>query len=135
MSAGASSRPEAGAGAGPRCAERVALFVERSNGQVVLGPPKSKARTRVVGIPKAIKPVLAEHLSLFVGAAPGALLFPGAKGGPLRQGNFNKQSAWPHAAVAIGAEGLHFHDLRHTGERDRGRQPRGTAPPDGPDGS
>jgi hypothetical protein len=24
-------------------------------------------------------------------------------------------SAWPHAVRAIGAEGLHFHDLRHTG--------------------
>ena len=24
-------------------------------------------------------------------------------------------SAWPHAVRAVGAEGLHFHDLRHTG--------------------
>lgn len=24
-------------------------------------------------------------------------------------------SAWPQAVKAIGAEGLHFHDLRHTG--------------------
>ena len=24
-------------------------------------------------------------------------------------------SAWPHAAQTIGAKGLHFHDLRHTG--------------------
>ena len=24
-------------------------------------------------------------------------------------------TAWPHAIRAIGAEGLHFHDLRHTG--------------------
>jgi integrase len=24
-------------------------------------------------------------------------------------------SAWPYAVRAIGAEGLHFHDLRHTG--------------------
>src|SRR5215468_3896139 len=29
--------------------------------------------------------------------------------------NFTKLSGWPHAARAIGAEGLHFHDLRHTG--------------------
>jgi Phage integrase family len=92
-----------------------ASFAERSNGQIVLGPPKSKAGTRVIGIPKVIRPVLGEHLSMFVGAAAGALLFPGAKGGPLRRGNFNKQSGWPHAAVTIGAEGLHFHDLRHTG--------------------
>jgi hypothetical protein len=44
-----------------------------------------------------------------------ALVFPGAKGGPLRLSNFNKMSAWPHAAQTIGAQGLHFHDLRHTG--------------------
>ena len=31
------------------------------------------------------------------------------------RGNFNKLSGWPHAVGAIGAEGLHFHDLRHTG--------------------
>jgi hypothetical protein len=34
---------------------------------------------------------------------------------PLRRSNFNKMSAWPHAFRAIGAEGLHFHDLRHAG--------------------
>ena len=53
---------------------------------------------------------------MFVRPTSGALLFPGAKGGPLRRGNFNKQSGWPHAVAAIGAEGLHFHDLRHTGK-------------------
>ena len=56
-----------------------------------------------------------EHLSLFVGPEADALVFPGVKGGPLRRSNFNKMSAWPHAVRAIGAEGLHFHDLRHTG--------------------
>ena len=40
---------------------------------------------------------------------------PGAKGGPLRRGNFNKLSAWPQAVESIGMPGLHFHDLRHTG--------------------
>jgi integrase len=92
-----------------------ASFVERSNGQILLGPPKSKAGMRVFGIPKVIRPVLHEHLSLFAGPESGALVFPGAKGGPLRRGNFNKLSGWPHAVQAIGAEGLHFHDLRHTG--------------------
>jgi integrase len=42
-------------------------------------------------------------------------LFTGVKGGPLRRSNFNKMSPWPHAVRAAGAEGLHFHDLRHTG--------------------
>jgi Phage integrase family len=35
--------------------------------------------------------------------------------GRLRRGNFNKMSAWPYAVRSIGAESLHFHDLRHTG--------------------
>ncbi|HEX6527050.1 MAG TPA: tyrosine-type recombinase/integrase, partial [Streptosporangiaceae bacterium] len=50
-----------------------------------------------------------------VGPKPGDLLFTGVKGGPLRRSNFNKMSSWPHAVRTIGAEGLHFHDLRHTG--------------------
>ena len=92
-----------------------AAFAERSTGELVLGPPKSRAGRRIVGIPASIIPALREHLALFVGPEAGALVFPGAKGGPLRRSNFNKMSAWPHAVRAIGAEGLHFHDLRHTG--------------------
>ena len=90
-------------------------FVERSTGEILLGPPKSRAGRRVVGIPQAIIPVLREHLSIFVKDGPGALVFPGVMGGPLRRGNFNKMSAWPYAVKSIDAEGLHFHDLRHTG--------------------
>jgi integrase len=36
---------------------------------------------------------------------------------PQRRSNFNKMSAWPYAAECIGAEGLHVHDLRHTGNQ------------------
>jgi integrase len=89
--------------------------VERSTGEILLGPPKSRAGRRIVGIPQAIIPLLRDHLSTFVKDEPGALVFPGVMGGPLRRGNFNKMSAWPYAVRAIGAEGLHFHDLRHTG--------------------
>jgi integrase len=92
-----------------------AAFIERSTGEILLGPPKSRAGRRVVGIPQAIIPVLREHLAVFVKAEPGALVFPGVMGGPLRRGNFNKMAAWPYAVRSIGAEGLHFHDLRHTG--------------------
>lgn len=69
----------------------------------------------MVGIPAVIVPVLREHLAVFAEDDPGALVFPGAKGGPLRRGNFNKMSAWPHAVESLGLPGLHFHDLRHTG--------------------
>jgi integrase len=92
-----------------------AAYVERSTGEMVLGPPKSRAGRRIIGIPDAIIPALREHLAAFVKEQPTALVFPGQMGGPLRRGNFNKMSGWPHAVRAIGMEGLHFHDLRHAG--------------------
>ena len=94
-----------------------AAYVERSTGEMLIGPPKSKAGRRFVGIPAAIIPDLAQHLAIYVKDEPGALAFPGAKGGPIRRGNFNKMSAWPQAVAAIGMPGLHFHDLRHTGNQ------------------
>jgi len=42
-------------------------------------------------------------------------MFPSAKGAPLRRSNFNRMSGWPRAVQAAGLEGVHFHDLRHTG--------------------
>ena len=94
-----------------------AAFTQRRSysSAIILGPPKSRAGRRVVGIPKAIIPVLEQHMSQFVGAEPSALLFCGVQGGPWSRSNFNKMSGWPSAVRSIGAEGLHFHDLRHTG--------------------
>ena len=92
-------------------------YVERSTGEMLLGPPKSKAGRRIVGIPAAIVPDLTAHLAIYAKDEPGALVFPGAKGGPIRRGNFNKMSAWPQAVASIGMPGLHFHDLRHTGNQ------------------
>jgi integrase len=70
---------------------------------------------RVVGIPSVILPARTEHLAAFSAPGPDGLVFPGPKGGPLRRGNFNRQAAWPQAIAAIGVKGLHFHDLRHSG--------------------
>jgi integrase len=92
-----------------------AAYIERSTGEMLLGPPKSEAGRRVVGVPDAIIPAVRDHLAVYVQDDPGALIFPGAKGGPLRRGNFNRMSAWPHAVRSLGVTGLHFHDLRHTG--------------------
>jgi integrase len=94
-----------------------AAYVERSTGEMLIGPPKSKAGRRTVGIPAAIIPDLTQHLAIYVKDEPGALVFPGVMGGPLRRCNFNKMSAWPQAVESIGMSGLHFHDLRHTGNQ------------------
>ncbi len=60
-----------------------AAFTQRRSysSAIILGPPKSRAGRRVVGIPKAIIPVLEQHMSEFVGPEPGALVFCGVQGG------------------------------------------------------
>ena len=79
----------------------------------------------MAGIPEVIVPALRKHLAVFAKDDPGALAFPGAMGGPLRRGNFNKMSAWPHAVASIGMPGLHVHDLRHTGNQFAARSGAG----------
>ncbi len=89
-------------------------YVELS-GQLVLGPPKSRAGTRSVAIPAAIVSALRDHLDSYVGRDGTALVFTGPRGGILRRGNFRRGSGWAKATASVGVPGLHFHDLRHTG--------------------
>ena len=60
-------------------------------------------------------PELRKHLDAYTGPDSTALVFTGQRGGVLRRGNFRKASGWSAAVAAIGLPGLHFHDLRHTG--------------------
>ena len=94
-----------------------ASYVERSTGEMLIGPPKSKAGRRSVGIPRLSSQCSASTWPSSPRTSPVRWSSPGAKGGPLRRGNFNKMSAWPHAVESIGMTGLHFHDLRHTGNQ------------------
>jgi integrase len=68
-----------------------------------------------VGIPKTITPALQEHFDSYVGTEATSLVFTGPRGGVLRRGNFRRGSGWAKAVAALGVPGLHFHDLRHTG--------------------
>jgi integrase len=69
----------------------------------------------VVGIPRSVVAPLREHLAAYVGADSAALVFTGPRGGVLRRGNFRRGSGWAAAVAKLGVPGLHFHDLRHTG--------------------
>jgi integrase len=42
-------------------------------------------------------------------------MFTGERRNPIRSGNRNLLTGWKDAVTAIGRPGLHFHDLRHTG--------------------
>jgi integrase len=82
-----------------------------SSGEHVIGPPKSDAGIRTVALPREVVDVLADHLERFVGPAPSAWVFTGAKGGPLREAVW--QQEWERARETVGLPDLHFHDLRH----------------------
>jgi integrase len=61
-------------------------------------------------VPGASRPV-----SIRATPYPAALVFTGPLGGVLRRGNFRRDSGWLAAVSKLGIPGLHFHDLRHTG--------------------
>ncbi|MEV0973318.1 hypothetical protein [Microtetraspora glauca] len=56
----------------------------------------------MVGIPKSIVSALREHIATYVQDEPGALLFPGAKGEPLRRSGFNTRTRWVDVVKEIG---------------------------------
>lgn len=82
---------------------------------MVLGPPKSRAGLRTVSLPALVLSELSAHLQTHVESGPAAFLFTGPTGRPIRRGNFNPLVRWSDAVRALGREGLHMHDLRHTG--------------------
>jgi integrase len=90
-------------------------YVEQRGVGLILGPPKSRAGVRVVALPAVVLPMVRTHLAGHVPDRPDALVFTSPTGQPIWRGNFNKLAKWPTAVAAVGMPGLHFHDLRHTG--------------------
>ncbi|GGJ88977.1 putative prophage phiRv2 integrase [Pilimelia anulata] len=82
---------------------------------LVLSSPKSRAGTRNVALPPSVLPALRDHFSSFVDEQDDALVFTNESGRPIWRGNFNKLVAWMPTVTRLGVPGLHFHDLRHTG--------------------
>ena len=78
-------------------------------------PPKSAAGVRIVALPSAIFSAVREYLDGGDGQPHDAPLFTGTRGGTLRRSNFRRDVSWSAAVASVGAPGLHFHDLRHTG--------------------
>ncbi|MGH3731244.1 MAG: tyrosine-type recombinase/integrase [Micromonosporaceae bacterium] len=82
---------------------------------LTVGPPKSRAGARTVSIPPSLVPVLVQHMDAHVGPGADAFVFTTETGKLIWRGTFNKLVGWRAAVEKIGAPGLHFHDLRHTG--------------------
>ena len=78
------------------------------------GPPKSRAGRRIVAFPNLITPDLSQHLEALPMDAQ--LVFASSTGTPLAHSNFRRR-VWLPALDAAGLPGIHFHDLRHTGNQ------------------
>ncbi|MEU9001291.1 tyrosine-type recombinase/integrase [Streptomyces sp. NPDC048551] len=86
---------------------------ELNNGQREIKAPKSAAGKRTVAIPAAILSEIRVHLDLYAEHGADGRVFVGAKGATPRRNHFNR--LWHKACLDAGIKGLHFHDLRHTG--------------------
>ena len=90
----------------------VQSLVERDDGSLAIGPPKSEAGRRVFAVPAVLVPELQGPPRLLRRSRRRALVFVGAKGALLRRANWS--TMWREATRTVGVEGLRFHDLRHT---------------------
>lgn len=89
-------------------------LTEVRDGGHIFGPPKSAAGFRVVAFPVFVLPDVVTHLDQFTASGDDALVFTSPAGTPLRHSNFRRR-AWASAIKGAGLNGIHFHDLRHTG--------------------
>jgi integrase len=90
----------------------VAEVVTEMHGHLYLGPPKTTAGRRRVGLPRVVVEALQDHLA-GRSVEPDGFVFARSNGGPLRTANFRTR-VWRPATRAAGLEGLRIHDLRHT---------------------
>lgn len=86
---------------------------ELDNGQREIKAPKSAAGKRTVSLPAAIVPDIREYLARYVEPGADGRVFVGAQGAIPRRDHFDRLRR--RACGDAGVKGLHFHDLRHTG--------------------
>src|SRR4030095_16310993 len=85
-----------------RGAVQVAEIVVEVQGVLHIGPPKTRASRRTVGLPRFVVAELAAHLP--TPAPPDAFVFTAPKGGPLRVTAFRAR-VWRPATRAAGLDG------------------------------
>jgi integrase len=89
----------------------VAEIVVEVRGVLHIGPPKTRASRRTVGLPSFVAEELAAHLT--GPGDPESFVFTAPHGGPLRVTGFRAR-VWRPATRKVGLDGLRIHDLRHT---------------------
>jgi integrase len=89
----------------------MAEIVVEVQGELFMGPPKTRAGRRIVTLPRAVVEELADHLGPV--GDPDAHVFTADEGGVLRPSNV-RVKVWLPAVRAAGLAPLRPHDLRHT---------------------
>jgi integrase len=89
---------------------QVAETLVEVRGQLLFGPPKTKAGRRSLTLPRAVAQELVAHLEAWGGPD---LVFTAPEGGPLRVGQW-RQRFWKKAVEKAGLDGFTPHGLRHT---------------------
>jgi integrase len=87
---------------------------ELNSGELVIGPPKTAAGIRTLELPAFLLPEIEAHIGQWSAPGPGGRVFPGERGGALREWTVYKH--WNRARTKVEGlpEGFRFHDLRHT---------------------
>jgi integrase len=89
----------------------VAEIITEVSGRLHVGPPKTRASRRMIGLPRFVVRELEAHLASK--NDPDSYVFTAPRGGPLRIIAFRNR-IWRPATKAAGLEELRIHDLRHT---------------------
>ncbi len=89
--------------------------VELPTGELRIGPPKTESGRRDIEVPSLIWKDLQLHLDVYVKPSNDAFVFTGPKGAMLRRSNYQRTWRKGLAKAGLTDRGLHFHDLRHTG--------------------
>ena len=93
---------------------RIERSVVEVGQRLVTKQPKTAAGVRVVAVPMWLVPELRKHLDAYSELGEQGRVFVGSRGATPFRGNFAR--TWRRAKVEAGVQlGLHFHDLRHTG--------------------
>ena len=92
---------------------RVERAVTEIGVRQVVKRPKTAAGARTVALPMWLLPELERHFNVYAEAGSDGRVFVGAKGATPLRPNFSR--TWSRALAGAGLAGIHFHDLRHTG--------------------
>ena len=84
-----------------------------TDGTLIVTPPKTAAGVRTLTLPAFLVAELEQHLAQYAAPGPYGRVFPGEKGGSLR--NLTLHKHWKAARIAAELpDTFRFHDLRHT---------------------